>query len=557
MKLNPLHVKIAGLLEGRLFRIPEYQRAYSWTTRQRKDLFGDIEEAFRSGREHFMATLVALAKEKETRLIGVDEFKTVELVDGQQRVTTLIILMKAIEKALDKDDVTQAKVRRELGELLVKGDDHSLILLQTNHDASQVFTNYIRKGLVEEGSAKTAADQNLVEAARDCELFVSRWLARGSTIFELLVTIRNKLTIIYHEISDEATVYRVFEVLNSRGLDVKWIDKLKSQLMALIFEHVEGGTRDEAVSEMQEIWRGIYRSLETSTRIGDEALRFAGAWAADIRPNRIPSEADSTALLTLKAGTQLKSIAEVGHELEAVVQANLRLFRDPRLRAVTRIVHARFVAAAILLRKFDKQTERELLGKWERATFRIYELASKDSRHKVGEYIRLGYEIYRSDLDKDQILSGLQKISKGYSIDDVLKNIDWVSSYDGWQNQLRYVLNRYDEHLAKLAGQKLNESQWGKIWDQDASSSIEHIAPQSSGVEWMHHLGNLTMLPPGINSSLKAKPPAEKIDIYRSCGLIATIHVGHQIHDAKSWDEEMALARAKSIEDFIRIEWAD
>ncbi|WP_163000804.1 DUF262 domain-containing protein [Pseudomonas viridiflava] len=115
MKLNPLHLKIAGLLEGRLFRIPEYQRAYSWTSRQRKDLFGDIEEAFRSGREHFMATLVALAKEKETRLLGVDEFKTVELVDGQQRVTTLIILMKAIEKALDKDDVTQAKVRRELG----------------------------------------------------------------------------------------------------------------------------------------------------------------------------------------------------------------------------------------------------------------------------------------------------------------------------------------------------------------------------------------------------------------------------------------------------------
>ena len=127
----------------------------------------------------------------------------------------------------------------------------------------------------------------------------------------------------------------------------------------------------------------------------------------------------------------------------------------------------------------------------------------------------------------------------------------------GWQNQLRYVLNRYDEHLAKLAGQKLNESQWGKIWEQDAASSIEHIAPQSSGVEWMHHLGNLTMLPPGTNSSLKAKPPVEKIDVYRSCGLIATIHVGHQIHDAESWTEDMVLARAQSIEDFIRLEWAD
>ncbi|WP_028695062.1 DUF262 domain-containing protein [Pseudomonas cremoricolorata] len=557
MKLNPLHLKIAGLLEGRLFRIPEYQRAYSWKSRQRNDLFGDIEEAFRSGQEHFMATLVALAKDTETCLIGVDEFKTVELVDGQQRITTLIILMKAIEQALDINDTAQAKVRRELAELLVKGDEHSLILLQTNHDASKVFTNYIHKGTVEENSAKTAADQNLVDAVHDCEGFVSRWLARGNTIFELLVTIRNKLTIIYHEISDEATVYRVFEVLNSRGLDVKWIDKLKSQLMALIFEHVNGGIRDEALSEMRDVWRGIYCSLENSTRIGDEALRFAGAWACGTRPNRIPSEADSTALLTSKAGTQLKTIAEVGHDLEAVVQANLRLFKNPRIRAVTRIVHARFVAAAILLRKFNSKTEQKLLGKWERATFRIYELAGRDSRHKVGEYIRLGYEICRSNLDEDQIIRGLEKISKGYSIDEVLNNIDWVSSYEGWQNQLRYVLNRYDEHLAKLVGQKLNESQWCKIWEQDAANSIEHIAPQHNGAEWVHQLGNLTMLPPGTNSSLKAKPPVEKMDVYQSCGLIATIYVGQQIHEAGSWTKEMVLARTKSIEDFIRHEWAD
>lgn len=42
---------------------------------------------------------------------------------------------------------------------------------------------------------------------------------------------------IYHQIDDELVVYRVFETLNSRGLNVKWIGKTKSQLMALIFEY--------------------------------------------------------------------------------------------------------------------------------------------------------------------------------------------------------------------------------------------------------------------------------------------------------------------------------
>ena len=96
---------------------------------------------------------------------------------------------------------------------------------------------------------------NVVNAAQECEAFVRDWAA-DKPLIELVVTIRTLLSVIYHEISDEATVYRVFEVLNSRGLDVKWIDKLKSQLMALIFEHVDIGTRIEALKEMQETWKG-------------------------------------------------------------------------------------------------------------------------------------------------------------------------------------------------------------------------------------------------------------------------------------------------------------
>lgn len=47
----------------------------------------------------------------------------------------------------------------------------------------------------------------------------------------------------YHELANEATVYRVFDALNSRGLDGRWIDKNKSQMMSSIFEFVEEGAR--------------------------------------------------------------------------------------------------------------------------------------------------------------------------------------------------------------------------------------------------------------------------------------------------------------------------
>ena len=98
MQLQPQLFNLNNLLNGRLFRIPEYQRAYSWEKKQRDDLFGDIERVKASDEDHFMATVVGLTREKKQ--IIADQFTVVEIVDGQQRLTTLIILLKAIQRRL-------------------------------------------------------------------------------------------------------------------------------------------------------------------------------------------------------------------------------------------------------------------------------------------------------------------------------------------------------------------------------------------------------------------------------------------------------------------------
>ncbi|MEN3792145.1 DUF262 domain-containing HNH endonuclease family protein [Fulvimarina sp. MAC3] len=558
MQLSPTHLTVNELLGGRLFRIPDYQRAYAWGPRQRDDLFRDIVAAKESGREHFMATVVALALDK--RLIGADAFKTVEIVDGQQRLTTLIILIKAIEKALSKDQA-QEKVRLDLRNLLVKNDDHSLVLLQTNHDASDVFVDYIRDGKIREDNATTAADLRIVDAARECEDFVQLWLHERTAI-DLIATIRHQLSMIYHELADETTVYRVFEVLNSRGLDVKWIDKLKSQLMALLFEHLTDDARAEAVHEMRVVWQDIYRILGLEDKLGDEALRFAGTLALVDRPNRILSEQDAAAEITRVAGAAQKTIVGAAKSLREVVRAVNTLDRSVRLRAVTRIRHARFVATAILLGGFEKSTQDRLLGRWERVTFRIFGLGGADTRHKVGDYVRLGYDIGTGSLSAKEVEDRLRELGDGWSINEVILGPDyWSDCYNQWTEELRYILFRYDEHLADEAGTPFDTTQWNKIWAEEASRSIEHIQPQSSQVSYVHHLGNLTMLPPRVNSRLQDKSPLEKSSTYRGCGLAATRAVGEEIRTATDkdmeWDEVAVQTRTKRIEEFVRKEWAD
>jgi uncharacterized protein with ParB-like and HNH nuclease domain len=89
MKLQPQLLSLSGLLAGKLFRIPEYQRAYAWEKKQRGDLFGDIRRIKSSNEDHFMATIVGLSRNKQ--MIIADEFTVVDIVDGQQRLTTILL----------------------------------------------------------------------------------------------------------------------------------------------------------------------------------------------------------------------------------------------------------------------------------------------------------------------------------------------------------------------------------------------------------------------------------------------------------------------------------
>ncbi|WP_370032161.1 DUF1524 domain-containing protein [Oceanicella sp. SM1341] len=74
---------------------------------------------------------------------------------------------------------------------------------------------------------------------------------------------------------------------------------------------------------------------------------------------------------------------------------------------------------------------------------------------------------------------------------------------------------------------------------------------------YIHHLGNLTMLPPKVNSTLQDKSPDVKAATYRSCGLIATREVGEAIENGTKWNEAAVRERASRIETFVRKEWAD
>ena len=565
--VQPEFLKFVGLLEKRLFRIPLYQRAYSWRRTEREDMFKDIRKLKgKPESSHFMATIVGLHLKKVP--IGTDEYDIIEIVDGQQRLTTLVILLKVIAEKLasllkdaDTDVITLAlpdifslpddmndtdegvtirkapleRELRELQELLVKEDELSLILLQTNHDLSQYFANFLREGTAPPVSdAQTLADRELLRAIHECKSFVQRW----ENPIELLTVLKNQLWFIFHQTHDVETVYTVFEVLNNRGLEVSWLAKLKSRLMEVVFE-ADQGNRPEHIEELHQIWGAFYGAVGLHDGVDTEALTFAATLRSRYRVSKVLGEGAAVDRLMNEVDNNAAKTVEISNWLLKVVNAVNRLWEEMR-PPVTKIGHARLLAVAIILRDFPDEEERKLLDQWEKTSFRIFGLCRKDARTGVGDFVRLASEVQNNlDLSSDDISERIRKIGAGYTMDEVGDSLSYADCYTKWKEELRYVLCRYEEHLAKQRGQTFDNEQWNRIWKVSAANSIEHILPQSRERQYgwqVHRLGNLMLLPPSLNSGLGDKDPKEKVDDYRRTGLLIAAEVADMIQEY-GWDE--------------------
>ena len=569
MQLKPEYYVLGELLSLKLFRIPNYQRTYSWEKKQRSDLFNDIKDLHsHPGKHHFMATIVCLNKEIVEEF-DADEYSTLDIVDGQQRLTTLIILLKALAKNLNSKTAPEKDLKKALKNLLVKGDDR-LILLQTNHDLAGIFSEYIKEGkLPDKNKIVTHADLKLQQAFNECEQFVEEWRKKHKDIVGLLKLLKNRLGFIFYTLNDEGSVYTVFEVLNSRGLEVDWLDKCKSMLMGIAFDKFKGATASEHIKTLHTTWSKIYHKLGTSKIPGHEILRFAATLKQQREPRKTLSSDASYEFFKDYCLAKSTNVLEVGNLLYDVTLHLESLYSNRRLSAVTNIAHARLLAVSILhTDSLNKKERTNVLSCWERVSFKIFGLSRKDARTGVGDYVRLACGIHKKRIKTEKgMIEELNKISKWHPIDLAIEDLKQSDCYGGWEGDLRYFFYRYEEHLCKLENRKISPEIWGQIWSESALTSIEHIHPQTRSPSWrgklgrgrsvhennVHRLGNLVLLPPGVNSECGQKSFKEKKKIYKKNSL----RMHEEIIRCKDWTREQIEDREKNLLEWAKATWSD
>lgn len=221
-------IDIQQFLVGKTFIIPAYQRDYAWTTVQVDDLFEDISEAIATGTSHYLGAVV----------LSRSHSGPYEVVDGQQRLSTLALVIHALLEELSPGD--QQRIA-DTAILLRQGNDLKLHFGNNAEFVADLFAGV-------EKPPKTAGQRRLRAAyryARERAKVLSSKGGRG-LITKWMNTLKT-LEIIQFVAEDTGRAIRMFQTVNDRGLPLSAMDKTKALLVFYSNRHL-GGVLDARIN---------------------------------------------------------------------------------------------------------------------------------------------------------------------------------------------------------------------------------------------------------------------------------------------------------------------
>ncbi len=246
-------LSISEIFKGRFFKIPDYQRGYSWEKDQLIDLKDDIENLFNRDYRHFTGTIVAARVADNNHL---------NIVDGQQRLTSLLILLKAIHKS-DPEKYTEIPnlffSRGSIGE--------EVNVLEPNEETRVFFTDLIYNDLTP--VAKIKSHKN-IQTAFD---FFKDWVDKDN-VEQIYHTVIKKLGFILFTPLDDKEIGIMFEVINNRGKQLSELEKIKNYFIYYATIKGKNTLRKTINDKWKEIQENLSRSGKTSNDDENSFLRY-------------------------------------------------------------------------------------------------------------------------------------------------------------------------------------------------------------------------------------------------------------------------------------------
>lgn len=286
MANNLTNICLSELFQRRYFRIPDYQRGYAWEDAQLKDLWEDIEDIQKDANGKYLPHFTGAITLKERLNLTPEEsyLKTLinnefsDVVDGQQRLTSLVILMVELLKKLPQNLYTRLE-STFIGE---NANTNSMVYKLAYEDSNGNNNHFLLKEIF--GYSNTLPSQPNTYTRNLCyarNFFASK--LRGLTerdALELYAKVSNSLIFDVKYVSSNLDVQAVFETMNNRGKSLTTLEKLKNRLMYLSSKLPAAGTLSDKINRA---WGIIYNQLGANPDMALKEDEFLSAHLSLLR----------------------------------------------------------------------------------------------------------------------------------------------------------------------------------------------------------------------------------------------------------------------------------
>ncbi|GAA8853915.1 DUF262 domain-containing protein [Helicobacter pylori] len=566
-----------GVMEKGVFEIPSYQRGYAWRERQLKDFWNDLEHVSKLGDKfHYMHSLTLRELENEF------ENSAFEIIDGQQRLATSLILLGLLAKT------TQNKYPK-----------YSLINLEP-------ILPYKYYGLSE-------AFRAITEEEKDLEAFKTSFYAKNlieaytffkekisdtpiETLERMFDALIKKMLFSVVELNDNRIdPFSSFETINNRGKDLSTLELLKNRLHFVAHKICDEEELENLQQEINDTYTRIYHDLRffKDAHLEDFLKHFVAyyygekskfkerllntAFDAHKKYDDLYDEYEkiNDLLLHLSYSSKVWYFLHTldDEELRTEITPKMRNLLD-KMRRLNALSENAFLPLLLSLltiqlavrsgseRHYTTKELEDLLEYLERFGFLVYGVAGKDTAKN--EWIELAFKAIQAcrfwgDKITIEDLPTLEKnfFKEKYSglelLEESIHSKKNTEKWYQWGKALNYLLYEYELHHNPETTLNFDGS----------LESIEHILPQkpdqgysAKEKNWaknpniVHALGNLLLIPKNANSSLSNKPFDEKRKEY-----LKGSYSEKEVAKNASFGVEQIKERSEKLLDFLIVHY--
>lgn len=286
--MNDQLLTLSKIFTERIFRIPDYQRGYAWTRKEIEDFWNDLIR-LNPQSNHYVGVLTLEPISAKTYSKWIDDLWLIDskkytpyyVVDGQQRLTTSILLIKSIINTMKKRGINQLNFTNVTDierKFIVENKDENksssyLFCYERDNPSYSCLVNQIycdnKNDL--DSQQKTTYTQNLMNAI---SFFQKKLEALNASEIEMVYKkISQQFLFNTYEISSDIDVFVTFETMNNRGKPLSYLELLKNRLIYLsTLFNIKSDTKAVLRRNINSCWKDIYHILgqEKSNYLPDD-----------------------------------------------------------------------------------------------------------------------------------------------------------------------------------------------------------------------------------------------------------------------------------------------